>query len=66
MDITEKKIKCLVCGINSAGFSLIYDRKTGQKFSKWGNFCSYGCIIQYNILDKSLSQCSTPNKNKTE
>lgn len=62
MDITDKNLKCEVCGTSSIGFSMIYDIQTKTRISQWGRFCSYGCAVQYNILDKSLSQCSTPNK----
>lgn len=48
-----------VCGTSSIGFSIIYDIQTEMRISQWGRFYSYGCAVNYNILDKSLLQSST-------
>ena len=62
MDITDTDIKCEVCDTPSIGFSMIYDTQTGKRTSQWGRFCSYGCVVQYNILDRTISECNTPEK----
>lgn len=48
----SSNIKCISCGSGPINFSILWNENHNKLISKYGDYCSMGCIMSYHNSDE--------------